>query len=270
VFSQTITPQIIASLPLDAGQPRFAPDTLRARGCLGVELYRWQVAPLSGAARRALRDRLSQAGLNATFIASAAAGEAGEGWSLDSLREAFELGGFFGAEGVVTTTPPRGSAARPDDGQTSAAQWLNDAHALAKASALPLLVENAPGTWAGASREFNQFIGQADSRWLHVAFNPAGFAALREHPFLTAFMSGRLKSRMHLLRIQDAAFEDGRSLRVDDGNAEIAELVSASLARGYAGFFGVGNSQSGFEDLRLALDDFGRLLAELGLESIVT
>jgi hypothetical protein len=103
-----------------------------------------------------------------------------------------------------------------------------------------------------------------------VAFNPAGFVALRQHPFLTSFMSGHLKSRMQLLRIQDAAFEDGRSLRVNEGNAEIAELVSAALARSYSGFFGLGNSHSDSAAIQQALEDFQRLLADLGLESSVS
>jgi sugar phosphate isomerase/epimerase len=215
-----------------------------------------------------LRVRLSQAGLTTVFLSSG--DEAGEGWSLGALREAFELARFFGAEGVITTAPPRDRDANSDIEQPAVAGWLAGAVALAEANGLALLIENRPGTWAGVSRDFKQFIGQTSSPWLRVAFNPAGFVALREHPFLTAFMSGHLKSRMQLLRIQDAAFEDGRSLRVNEGNAEIAELVSAALARSYSGFFGVGNSHSDSAGIQQALEDFQRLLADLGLERIVS
>jgi sugar phosphate isomerase/epimerase len=250
--------RLVAPLPLEEGQLRFEPEQLKAEGCDRVELHGGKVAALWAPDRRALQHRLSEAGLTAAFITSE-----GEGWTLDALQEAFALCGAFEAEGVVVNAPP----SRVD--QPAAAAWLDAAVALAEANALPLLIENRPGTWAGTSREFNRFIGQTDSPWLQVAFDPAGFAALREHPFLTAFMSGRLKSRLQLLRIRDAAFEDGRSVRVNEGNAEVAELVSAALARSYPGFFSVGHSHGTFEEIRVALEDFGRLLAELGLENSV-
>ena len=261
------TPQIVAALPVDAGRARFAPEELSAWGFGGVELYRWQLAPMLGPARSGLREGLKRAGLPVAVISSA--DEAGEGASLDAVQEAFEMARFFGAEGVVTTAPLRGPGARSIDDSQAAAGWLKSAVALAEQSHLPLLIENRPGTRAAASLDFRQFIGQIDSPWLGVAFNPAGFVALREHPFLTAFMPGRLKSRMQLLRIRDAAFEDGGDARVNDGNAEIAELVSAALARSYSGYFGIGTSHASLEDVRLALEDFRRLLADLGLESSV-
>ncbi len=262
------TPQIVAALPVDAGQPRFAPETLSAWGFQGVELYRWQVAPLPGPARLALREGLNPAALPVLIISSA--DEVGAGWSLDALKDTFELARFFGAEGVATTAPPRDMGLGSVGGSQAAASWLKSAVVLAERNGLPLLIENRPGTWAAASSDFRKLIGQVDSPWLRVAFNPAGFAALREHPFLTAFMPGHLKSLMQLLRIHDAAFEDGRDIRLNNGNAEIAELVSAALARSYSGFFGIGTSQARLEDLRLALEDFKRLLADLGLESSLT
>jgi sugar phosphate isomerase/epimerase len=268
VSRQAKAPQIVAALPVDADRPRFALESLSTWGCRRVELFRWQVAPLSGGARLALRDGLSQAGLTAALISLT--DNAGEGWSLAALRQAFELAAFFRAEGVVTTAPPRGAVAESGDGKAAAAGWLNSAVAMAEANALALLIENRPGTWAGASRDFREFIGQVKSPWLQVAFNAAGFVALREHPFLTAYMPGHLKSQMQLLRIQDAAFEGSRGVRLNEGNAEIAEVVSAALARGYSGFFGVGNDQASLEAVRLALEDFRQLLVYLGLENSFT
>ena len=261
---QPYAPQIVAALPVDASRPRFAPEQLGALGCHGVELFRWQVAPMPGPARSALREGLSQASLSVAIISSAP--DASKGWSLEALLEAFELARFFGAECVVTTAPPRVLGSGSVEDSQAATDWLKFAVALAEQSGLPLLIENRPGTWAAASLDSRQYIGQIDSPWLGVAFNPAGFVALREHPFLTAFMPGRLKSRMQLLRIRDAAFEGG-DVRVNDGNAEIAELVSAALARSYSGFFGIGTSEASLDDMRLAMEDFRRLLAELGLES---
>jgi sugar phosphate isomerase/epimerase len=258
------TASITAPLPLVGDQPRFAPASLKTWGCDGAELRRHQVAPLSGPHRKALRQDLNEAGLATAFITSS--DEAGEGWSLEALREALALAAFFGAECVVTGAPPRGS--NSTIGEREAAEWLEAATALAEAGAIPLLVENRPGTWADTGRGFNQFMGQAVSPWLRTAFDPAGFVALREHPFLTAFMPGHLKSRLHVLRIRDARFADGCIVPVNHGNAEIAELVSAALARSFGGFFAVGTPDAGPDEVRQALADFKQLLVALGLERL--
>jgi sugar phosphate isomerase/epimerase len=242
-------------------RPRVAPASLKSWGCDAVELLRWQIAPLPGPAQEALRESLCEAAVVTAFIN--ATDEAGEGWKLESLRESYVLAGAFGAECVVTVAPPRALDGGVNERQ--AAEWLNAATAMAEASGLPLLVENRPGTWADTGQAYNKLIGRVDSPWLGVAFNPAGFAALREHPFLTAFMPGHLKSRMHMLRIRDARFEDGGVVPVNYGNAEIAELVSAALARGFGGFFAVGAPGAEPEAARQALADFKQMLALLGL-----
>jgi sugar phosphate isomerase/epimerase len=259
----TLAPRITAPLPLAGDQPRYAPVSLKAWGCDGVELLRQDTALLSGPARDALRQTVGEARLAVALINST--DRAGDGWSLEALREAYALAGFFKAECVVTGAPPHGSASGLNERE--AAEWLDAAAALAEASAIPLLVENRPDTWADTGRGFSQFISQAVSPWLRAAFNPAGFVALREHPFLTAFMPGSLKSQLHLLRIRDARFEDGAIVPVNDGNAEIAELVSAALARSFDGFFAVGAPEDGPQDVRQALTDFKQLLVALGLES---
>lgn len=259
----TFTPWITAPLALARDQPRVAPASLKAWGCDGVELLRQDAAMLSGPAQDALRQSLGEARLAVTVITST--DRAGDGWTLEALAEAYALAGLFQAECVVTGAPPHGSASGLNERE--AAEWLDAAAALAEASAIPLLVENRPGTWADTGRGFSQFIAQAVSPSLRAAFNPAGFVALREHPFLTAFMRGSLKSRLQMLRIRDACFEDGAIVPVNDGNAEIAELVSAALARSFDGFFAVGAPDDGPQDVRRALADFKQLLVTLGLES---
>jgi sugar phosphate isomerase/epimerase len=259
-------PRITAPLPLVGSQPRFAPANLKAWGCDGVELLRQDAALLSGPDRHGLRQTLTGASLAVAFITSSE--RAGDGWALEALRGALAIADFFAAECVVTCAPPRGSAAGVSERQ--AAEWLNAAAALAEASAIPLLVENRPGTWADTGLGFDRFLAQADSPWLQVAFDPAGFVVLREHPFLSAYMPSHLKSRLQLLRLRDAVFENGRMVPMNDGNAELAELVSAVQARGFEGFFAVGTHQDGPEQIRIALSDFKQILGSLGLESSIT
>jgi sugar phosphate isomerase/epimerase len=253
------TPSITAPLWLVSDGPGVALASLKAWGCDGAELLGWQVTSLPEPKRQALRQRLCEAGLPVAFIT--ATGPGGEGWTLESLREAYALAGMFEAECVVSAAPPRGSDRGLNEGQ--AVEWLLAATALAEANGAPLLVENRPGSWAGTGQAHGQFIDRVDSPWLGAAFNPAGFAALREHPFLTAFMPGHLKRRLHLLRIRDAHFEDGGTVRLNEGNAEIAEIVSALMARGFGGFLAVDVPCSEPEEARLALADLKQLLAML-------
>jgi sugar phosphate isomerase/epimerase len=256
------TPWITSPLALAGRQPRFAPANLKAWGCDGVELLRQEAALLSGPERDGLRQALSGANLATAFITSS--DEAGQGWTPEALSEALAMARFFAAECVVTCAPARGSAGLSE---RQAAEWVHAAAALAQASAIPLLIENRPGTWADTGLGFDQFLGQAESPWLQVAFDPAGFVALREHPFLNAYMPSHLKTRLQLLRVRDAVFEDGRLVPVNDGNAELAELVSAVLARGFDGFFAVGAPEASLAEIGRALEEFKQLLALLGLEN---
>ena len=255
---QARTARIVVPLPLDGDGPRFAPDSLKAMGVNCVELCP-APTPLSEKGREELQARLHEAHLTAAFVTSNP-----EGWALDTLRQTFELGDALEVEGVVTNAPPR------DIDEQQAVGWLEKAVAIAKANGIPLLIENRPGTWADSSRSCLRYIDRADPAWLGAAFDPAGFVALREHPFLLAFMSGHLKARSRLIRARDAVFGDGRLVRINAGNAEIAELVSAALARGFDGFFGVGGSAAELEDVQLELGDFRELLDALGLEGFVS
>jgi sugar phosphate isomerase/epimerase len=221
----------------------------------------WQALPVPGPDQQALRESLCGAGLPVALITSTV--EGGDGWTLESLRKAYALARVFEPECIVTAAPPRDSDAGLNERQ--AADWLLAATALAEANGVPLLVENRPGSWADTGRAFEQFIDQVASPWLGAAFNPAGFVGLREHPFLTAFMPGHLKRRLHLLRIRDARFEDGGMVRLNQGNAEIAELVSATMARGIGGFFALAAPGAEPEELRQSLADLKQLLAMLGL-----
>ena len=99
-----------------------------------------------------------------------------------------------------------------------------------------VLLENHPqGLATGES--LGRLLTQANRRGLGACFDPAGFVALKRHPFLTEFMPGPLKQYVRCLRLRDALFEDGSEVSPDQGNAELKELVSALEARGYDGWY---------------------------------
>jgi sugar phosphate isomerase/epimerase len=259
-------PSVGVHLALRETRPIIAPETLKAWGCEGVELDGIKVASMSDSARQALRGNLRDVGLVTTIVTST--GDAREGWTLDTLLKAYALACSLDAKCVVTTAPPRTSPSGPEELQM--VEWLGAASSLAEARAIPLLIENRPATWADTGQAFDRFIGQAVSPWVGVAFNPVQFVILREHPFLTSFMPSHMKSRIHLIRIQDAVFADGHTVPVNEGNAEVAELVSAVLARGFDGLFIVGAPEAGPQEVGQALADFRHLLARLDSESFGT
>ncbi len=229
---------------------QLGPDLQRLReyGCAAVEWERSALSRLDEAGLRSLRQTIEVAGLSTAVVY--ADGEV----DLGALRPAFDQAALLDAKYVVTGAPA-GDVAPPTG-------WLAAVLDLAEATRRPVLVENRPDTWADSGRRLGQLLEGRESPWLGAAFDPAGFAALREHPFLSAFMPGHLKSRVRLLRVADAAFGDRAPARLGEGSAEVAELVSALLARGFSGCFSV--AADDMASTEQALDDFARLLAHLG------
>jgi sugar phosphate isomerase/epimerase len=248
-------PRLCLDLPLAHGEPVYPLAGCAAWGCAAVDLEQRDLDALGEAGCRRLRAALRQAGLTVAAIRSRPAGE---------LAEAFQLVGALGAEYVVAGAPRR-EAPAADSGH--AAAWLSAAADLAETNGIPLLLENRPGTWADTGQRYDQLLRQAPWPWVGAAFDPAGFAALHEHAFLAAFLPAALKPRLRLLRIADATLEDGARVRLNTGNAEIQELVSALLARSFDGFFSVCPLGPDPAQARQAVADFRAMLAELDWEA---
>lgn len=233
-------------------------------GCRHVELARSDVSQQGKPFWLHLRRALDDAGVRVAAIVSST--EDGQGWRVEDLEEAFELAKSLGAERVVTLAPPLSGTCRWGHDQVEA--WLKTVVALAKQAGIRLLVENCPRSWADTGHRLDQLVSMADTRWLGVAFDPVGFVALREHPFLVSFKPSRFKVCVDLLRISDALFENGTRVEVSQGNAEITELVSALLARSFQGFFSVSSHVPGASlgQIEEAFAGFAGLVASLAVD----
>ncbi|MGQ9553994.1 MAG: sugar phosphate isomerase/epimerase family protein [Anaerolineae bacterium] len=124
-------------------------------------------------------------------------------------------------------------------------RFYGDLAQLAEEYGLTLLLQNNPLGWPADGASLGQFIAQVNRPGLRACFDPAGFVALKKHPFLTEFLPGPLKRQIACLRLRDALFEDGSEVLPNQGNAELKELVSALEARSYQGWYALSVFGSG-------------------------
>lgn len=98
-----------------------------------------------------------------------------------------------------------------------------------------------------------------------LAFNPLEFAAEKTHPFFHVFYNSRLKGAVRFLRVNDGLFAGGGSALPAEGNAEIKELASALLARGFRGCFSFHPylPGMGIREYEEVIGRFKRLLTEM-------
>jgi sugar phosphate isomerase/epimerase len=261
-ISSTWHYRLSTPLPVKGAQLPDQFEQLARWNCHYVELARTDLLQICQGLRLDISQMLEDAGVHVAAITSST--EDGQGWGRKDLEEAFELASFFGAEGVITPAPPTEGAHMLDQDQLET--WLKTTTALAEQRQVKLLLQNRPHTWADTGRRLDQLISLADTAWPGVAFDPAGFVAAREHPFLTSFKPRRFKPSVYLLRISDALFENGARVEVGQGNAETKELVSALLARSFAGFFSAWSYAPGASigQIERAFADFGTLMESLG------
>ncbi len=221
---------------------------------------------LPAEARRRAAAEVHEAGLDVVLLDTqiGGTGPAGAvGSELDELRHALVVAQEVGAGAVQVYSFPATEGA-PDGGRDGAVARLSAMTALAAESGIVLLVENRPGTYAATGKRLAELLAGVESPALGVVFNPAGFAAGREHPFLTAFSAGHTKNRIRCLRIRDAQFEAGRSVLPDQGNGELRELISALTARSFDGYFSLDpDLEGGVEDFRVACRAFQTIVDEL-------
>ena len=95
----------------------------------------------------------------------------------------------------------------------------------------------------------------------NIAFNPLEFARMGEHPFLDTFRIGGLKTRIGSLYINDG-LASGQRRPLEEGLAEIKELISILRARSFSGLFILQSDR--VECFRETVGDFMGLLEELG------
>jgi sugar phosphate isomerase/epimerase len=155
---------------------------------------------------------------------------------LDHLAQALEAAQAVGAPAVRVVS----FHVSQDMAEAARDEVINRFQSMVKLAAdcqTMLLVENLPGSYCQSGQRLGDLLVNVGSPFLGAVFNPAHFVALKEHPFLVAFMPGPAKNYVRCLRIRDAVYEDGRAVLPDQGNGDLRELVSALACRSFDGFF---------------------------------
>ena len=132
---------------------------------------------------------------------------------------------------------------------------------IAAAYGIDLVIENERNTFA-LSAELEVFLGQHDAFGLIV--NPMEFVSLRRHPFFHEFYKSRLKSKVKVIRVADAYFDDGAPAMPGKGDGELKELVSMMLARSFNGYFSfIVNNIDDLSTVKKSIEMFRHLLMEM-------
>ncbi len=92
-----------------------------------------------------------------------------------------------------------------------------------------------------------------------LAFNPARFAAVGEHPFLEVFYRGVIRKNTSYVYAGDGTF-DGTLTTPGMGNGEVKEIVSMLRCRSYNGVISIRSASSGVQAFREAAKAFWLLL----------
>lgn len=98
-----------------------------------------------------------------------------------------------------------------------------------------------------------------------LIFNPLEFVRLKSHPFFHIFYNSRLKSNIFFLRVNDGTYLNGEPTLITRGNAEIKELASILIARGFKGYFSFVPylKEMDYDKYAETIDSFKRLLMEM-------
>lgn len=100
-----------------------------------------------------------------------------------------------------------------------------------------ILLENSSRTFLSADKAVSQVYEKVRNQYTGLIYNPLEYARLKSHPFFHMFYNSRLKNDIRVLRVNDGLFKDGNPVFPSKGNAEIKELASILLARGFKGYF---------------------------------
>jgi len=128
---------------------------------------------------------------------------------------------------------------------------------------LTLVIENQEGTFCDTKGDCEAVLASLPG--VDLAFNPANFAHVEEHPFLYTFYKGKLKHRVRQLYITDGCRPGGDLFTLPgQGNGEVKELMSILRCRGFDGFFCLKTgSRIGVDEFKRQCDAFRHLIETL-------
>lgn len=108
---------------------------------------------------------------------------------------------------------------------------------LGESYGINVLIENDSTLHFTHDVEFTKKCKKFKINNIHIIFNPLEYVRLKKHPFFHVFYNSKLKSNILFLRVNDGFYIDGSPTFPGGGNAEIKEIASAILARGFKGYF---------------------------------
>lgn len=106
-----------------------------------------------------------------------------------------------------------------------------------KSYGIGVLVENHSNTCLATDKQMAEVYKAIKQENTGIIFNPLEYAKEKKHPFFHEFYNSKMKNEVRFLRVTDGLFVDGSPTMPGEGNAEIKELASILLARGYRGYF---------------------------------
>lgn len=133
-------------------------------------------------------------------------------------------------------------------------EGLDCALRVARRGDAPVLVENT-----GAPSAFYEKLPHDHPNDPRLAFNPAGFAAAGEKPFLEIFYRGKLRKQIEHFYIADGDWA-GNPTMPGQGNGEVKEIISMLRCRSYSGVMTLRSPEHGIDGFRRAAAAFWDLL----------
>lgn len=100
-----------------------------------------------------------------------------------------------------------------------------------------LLAENNAESYLANDQSITKIYKNIGSEFFRFIFNPLEFVRTKRHPFFNVFYGSRMKNSIDFLRINDGLFVDGSPILPGEGNAEIKEMASILISRGFKGYF---------------------------------
>jgi len=164
--------------------------------------------------------------------------------------------------GVENINVMIGSNDKPDE---AFVDGLKAVCKIGAAYGIRILLENSSRTFMSTDKAISQVYEKVRNQYSGLIYNPLEYARLKSHPFFHMFYNSRLKNDIRFLRVNDGLFLDGNPVLPAKGNAEIKELASILLARGFKGYFSFITyfKKTDFIIYVEVIENFKRLLMEM-------